>query len=169
MRAVAVASILLLSACASTAPEPVAPAEQGAALDADPNNLQIEIGRYSALLGQVVEHTGVAYEHTAHDAPPEGAEALMAQLFDAVKDYNAVRAALCASKPQPAYTAIRVASCHAGFRPGWNDRAAPSYVTIAKRSHEAGAPIIGLWDEVCGEARRLQPADQKDEPVCPME
>ena len=169
MRAVAVASILLLSACASTAPGPAAPTEQATELDADPNTLQIEIGRYSALLGQVVEHTGVTYEHTAHDAPPEGPEALMAQLFDAVKDYNAVRAALCGSKSQPTYAAIRAASCTASFRPGWNDHAAPSYVTIAKRSNEAGGPIIGLWDEVCGEAKRLQPADQKDEPVCPME
>ncbi len=169
MRAVAVASILLLSACAITPPEPAATAPPEVALDADPNNLQIEIGRYSALLGQVVEHTGVAYEHTASDEAGEGAAALSAQLFDAVKDYNSVRAALCASKSQSTYTAIRAASCSARFRPGWTDRGAPSLQTIARRSHQAGGPIIGLWDDVCAEAKRLQPAEQKDEPVCPME
>ena len=155
----------LLGGCATTtrteAPD--------ATLDTDPNTLQIEIGRYSALLGQVVEHTGVSYAHTAHDAPPDGPEALMAELHDAVTDYNSVSGALCASKSAPTYKAIRAASCNATLRIAWNDKAAPSYHKIAERSHEVGGPIIGLWDSVCDEARRLQPADQKDEPVCPME
>ena len=168
MMAVGVASIALLGGCATTKTETPA-ASPGAMLDADPNTLQIEIGRYSALLGQVVEHTGVSYEHTAHDAPPEGSEALMAQLMDAVADYNAVRGALCASKAEPTYAAIRAASCRAALHPAWNDRGAPGFPTIARRSSDAGGHIIGLWDDVCAEARRLQPADQKDEPVCPME
>ena len=170
MRAMAVATIVLVSACATTPPAPsVAPRVQGAVIDADPGTLQIEIGRYSALLGQVVEHTGVTYEHAASDEAQEGAQALMAQLSDAVEDYNTVRAALCASRAQPTYPAIRAASCTAHFHPGWSDRGALSFETIATRSNEAGASIIGLWDEVCGEAKRLQPLDQKDEPVCPME
>jgi hypothetical protein len=163
----AVLLVLMLSACA-TATKTSAPAP-GVALDADPNNLQIEIGRYSALLGQVVEHTVVAYDHAASDAPPEGPQALMSELRDAVKDYNAVRASLCASKGEASFAAIRQASCGAAFQPRWNDRAAVTFETVAQRSHEAGAPIIGLWDDVCAEAKRLQPADQKDEPVCPME
>ena len=165
MAAAGMAAMALLGGCATTT-KTEAPA---AALDTDPNNLQIEIGRYSALLGQVVEHTGVSYEHTAHDAPPDGAEALMAQLHDAVTDYNAVRGALCVSKSEPTYKAIRAASCDAGLRIVWNDKAAPSYYRIARRSQEVGTPIVGLWESVCDEARRLVPADQKDEPVCPME
>ena len=165
MAAAGMVVMALLGGCATTTKT----GTPAATLDTDPNNLQIEIGRYSALLGQVVEHTGVSYEHTAHDAPPDGAEALMAQLHDAVTDYNSVRGALCASKSESTYKAIRAASCNATLRIVWNDKAAPSYYKIAERSHEVGGPIIGLWNSVCDEARRLQPADQKDEPVCPME
>lgn len=168
MRMVMAAGMIaaFLGGCATTTAPQAPPA---AALDADPNNLQIEIGRYSAVLGQVVEHTGVAYDHTAAEAPSEGAAALMAELNDAVADYNAVRAALCASKDAPTYKAIRAASCKAAFHPHWVDRGAPSYLVIAARSQAAGGPILGLWDEVCAEAMRLQPAAEKDEPVCPME
>ena len=169
MMAAGVAAMALLGGCATTMKTGTSAIEHGAALDTDPNNLQIEIGRYSALLGQVVEHTGVSYEHTAHDAPPDGAEALMAQLKDAVTDYNAVRGALCASKSEATYKAIRAASCNAALHPRWVDHGAPTYVTVAQRSSETGGPIIGLWGAVCDEARRLAPADQKDEPVCPME
>ena len=166
MRAATAVFILLLSACAT--PKPVS-TEPVAVIDADPNNLQIEIGRYSALLGQVVEHTGVAYDHVVVDQASEGAMTLMFQLEEAAADYNEVRKALCASRTgATTYVAVRSASCAAGFHPRW-DRRRVTYETVARRSNEAGGPIIGLWSEVCDEARRLQPADQKDEPVCPME
>lgn len=140
------------------------------AIDSDPNNLQIEIGRYSALLGQVVEHTGVSYDHAGQDVGDEvNAGTLMAQLSAAVRDYNAVRTALCASKGgATTYRKIRADSCRAQYRPDWPSIPLTNGV-VAQRSSEAGGPIIGLWDSVCEEARRLQPADQRDEPVCPME
>lgn len=165
------AAALLLAACATVeTPAPSPPPAPAAELDADPLNLQIEIGRYSALLGQVVEHTGVAYEHKgAGDDVPEGPPALMAELAAAVADYNAVRAALCASKTgATSYAAIRAASCTAQFRPAWPN-VPLTHALVAQRSHEAGQPIIGLWSDVCDEARRLQPKAQQDEPVCPME
>lgn len=164
------AAALLLAACAAVETPAPAPAP-AVELDADPNSLQIEIGRYSALLGQVVEHTGVAYEHAAHDDNvPEGAPALMAQLKGAIDDYNAVRAALCASntKVDDPYVAIRSNSCIARYNPRWAP-ATPTFDLVAKRSHEAGSFIISLWSDVCDRARQLQPKDQEDEPVCPME
>ena len=168
MRVLIAASALFLCGCATTTPVS-APGENTVTLDADPNSLQIEIGRYSALLGQVVEHTGVAYDHVVVDQASEGAMTLMFQLEAAAADYNEVRKALCASRAgATTYVAIRSASCAAGFHPRW-DRRRVTYETVARRSNEAGGPIIGVWSEVCDEAKRLQPVDQKDEPVCPME
>jgi hypothetical protein len=159
---------LLLAACATAEkPAPAAPPPE-ATLDADPANLQIEIGRYSALLGQIVEHTGVSYEHAGRDHAGEGAALLMMQLRDAVDDYNGVRAALCATKGQPGpYASIRAASCATVLRPAWRDESV-TYMVVAQRSHAAGEAIIGLWDQVCTVAARQRPAGD-DTPVCPME
>jgi hypothetical protein len=161
---------LLLAACATApSPAPETPVLQDSELDADPNSLQIEIGRYSALLGQVVEHTGVAYDHPGRDTELEGPDALMMQLTDAVADYNAVRAALCASKPGDTFTQIRTHSCTRSYRPAW-PAGSVDYLTVARRSNAAGQHIIALWSEVCNEAERIrQPGEDEDMPVCPME
>lgn len=162
MRSILAAS-LFLAGCA-TAPDP--------ALDADPLNLSIEIGRYSALLGQVVEHTGVSYEHTALGDAASGDEVTTASLSvalrEAAADYNAVRRALCASRGAAAFDAIRDASCRAPAAKLW-PLDAKDFVTVARRSAETGEPIIALWGAVCDEAQRLQAPSDADEPVCPME
>lgn len=161
-------TFLVLAAFAAACATPAAESP----LDADPFTLHIEIGRYSALLGQVVEHTGVSYEHTALAEQGEeldlAPEALMLRLREAAADYNAVRTALCASKAGASdYGAIRRAACgppFATWAPG-----AVTMETVARRSRDLGGPIIGLWGDVCDEARRLQKPEDADTPVCPME
>ncbi|MDX2235037.1 MAG: hypothetical protein NW200_11130 [Hyphomonadaceae bacterium] len=165
-----VAVALLLSACAGAHREGAVTSLTAVEPDSDPLTLQIEIGRYSALLGQVVEHTGVSYDHVGEDGGEEtDAGTLMAQLSAAVRDYNAVRSALCASKTTATtYQKIRADSCGAQYRPDWPSVPITNGV-VAQRSSHAGRPIVSLWVDVCEEARRLQPAGQEDEPVCPME
>jgi hypothetical protein len=137
-------------------------------LDADPHNLQIEIGRYKALMAQVAEYTGVSYIPVVVDAAEAGPQILLNDLKEAVADYNQVREALCASRAgATTYVRIREQSCTARYAPRWGRPAHPSHAFIARRSREAGAPIIGLWGEVCDEARRLE--KDPDAMVCPME
>lgn len=154
-RTCSVAAALGLVSCA-TAP-----------LDADPNSLNIEIGRYSALLGQVVEHTGVSYDHAGGDLEGDSPAALQGRLNEVVADYNAVSAALCASKAGAAtFVQVRAQSCGRAFQPAWSS-AAVDYLSVARRSRIAGRHIIGLWDAVCTEARALE--KDPETMVCPME
>lgn len=151
------AAFAVMASCATPAAE----------LDSDPNTLQIEIGRYSALLGQVSEYAGVSYDHVGRDATSEGPDALMQQLREAVADYNALRRALCESRSgASAYIHVRAQSCTSAFCPGWG-QGSVTYDIVARRSRAAGAPIIGLWSAVCEEARSLE--KDPDVMVCPME
>jgi hypothetical protein len=146
---------LLVGAC-TTAP-----------LDADPLNLDIEIGRYGALLGQVAEYTGVAAPAAVAESSQEGPAARMQRLRGAVAGYNAVRRALCASRVgATSYLTVRAGACGADWRPPWPEGAVTDLV-VARRSRAAGERIIGLWSDVCAEARRLEQDPQAM--VCPME
>lgn len=150
-----VAAAVLLGACAS------------APLDADPNTLDIEIGRYGALLGQVVEYTGIAVPQGDAGSPPEGPDGRMRALRGAVTEYNSVRRALCASRAgATTYVAARAGACGADWRPSWSDGPVTDAV-VARRSRAAGGRIIGLWGAVCDEARRLE--RDPDVMICPME
>jgi hypothetical protein len=149
--------LLLTTACTTAVP----------GLDADPTSLQIEIGRYSALLGQVAEYTGVSYEHVGAGTDADGPDALMQRLREATADYNAVRRALCASRAGATdYVQVRTQSCGKAFQPHWA-RGPVTHEEIARRSRAAGGVIIPLWTSVCDEARRLE--KDPDTMVCPME
>jgi len=91
----------------------------------------------------------------------------MDRLEDAVADYNKVRRALCASKAgATSHVQIRAESCGLALHPS-RSRTSVTYMEVARRSDVAGEHIVGLWDAVCAEARRLE--RDPDAMVCPME
>jgi hypothetical protein len=130
----------------------------------EPFDLQIEIGRYGAMLHTVRELTA---ERAAASAGEEDIDArsMARELRENVWEYNLLKSRLCARNIHPR------TSCGPAFNPVWLADPADANVGLAEiraRNQALGAEINALWGVVCDEARAQVPEDEQMA-VCPME
>jgi hypothetical protein len=158
----AIALALALAACGPAAEKqaevPTAPAGP------NPDTLNIEIGRYGAMLSQVSEHS---------DARPGSAEPevtdpqdLARRLRETVWAYNVERSELCS---KALFTEI---TCGPAFEPVWISEpptAEPTLEEIQSRSESVGQEVMRLWDAVCEDARTRAANDEDRRTACAME
>jgi len=129
----------------------------------DPFDLNIEIGRYGAMLDQVEEHTReVGSAEPAVTDPNE----LSRRLRETVWEYNLERSRLCAKS---LYTEL---TCGPPYAPVWlsePDAAAPSLEDLQTRSTAVGDEVMRLWNAACEDARAREENEQERVYVCAME
>lgn len=131
----------------------------------EPFDLHIEIGRYSAMLNQVSEHTA---EAPAANPQPDVSDPreLARNLRETVWEYNLIRSRLCARGVQAAL------SCGAAYNPLW--LADPAEATaplpeLQARADALGEEVMRLWNAVCREAEARVADEQEKMYVCAME
>lgn len=150
---------LALAACgqAQQAPEgPAAPAGP------DPGVMNIEIGRYGAMLDQVSALS--EGRPGAVEIDPTEPRALARRLREVVWAYNLERSRLCG---RGLFTDV---ACGPAFEPVWINEpgdAAPSLEVLAERQTAVDALVIPFWEVVCADARTRQV--QVEGGVCTME
>lgn len=156
----AIALALALAACGQTGEQqtPTAPAGP------DPFTLNIEIGRYGAMLGQVTGHT----EERPGSAEPEVTETrdLARRLRETVWEYNIERSKICA---KGLFTEI---TCTPAYEPVWISEppnAEPTLAEIQSRTDAVGVEVMRLWDAVCEDARTRATSDEERAVACAME
>ena len=153
-------AIAVLAACGPTPAEKAPPVPQAT----EPFDLNIEVGRYGAMLHTVSELTA----ERAYSAPLDDvidARSMARELREHAWEYNLLRSRLCARNIQPE------ASCGPAFNPVWLADPADAEVSLEEiraRNQAFGAEINPLWGAVCDEARALVAEDEKMS-VCPME
>lgn len=160
MKLRAIVFVLALAACGQTG-------EQGAPTEPagpDPSALNIEIGRYGAMLSQVSGYT---------DARPGSAELdaasprdLARRLRETVWQYNLERSEICA---KGLFTEI---ACTSAYEPVWISEppnAEPTLEEIQSRSEAVGREVRTLWDAICEDARSRAASDEERDMACPME
>ena len=130
----------------------------------DPATLNIEIGRYGAMLGQVTGHT----EERPGSAEPEVTEPrdLARRLRETVWRYNIERSEICA---KGLFTEI---TCTPAYEPVWISEpptAVPTLEEIQTRSDAVGQEVMTLWDAVCEDARTRATSDEERQVACAME
>lgn len=162
MRLRAIALALALAACGQTGEQqadvPTGPAGP------DPFTLNIEIGRYGAMLSQVHDQT---FERPG-SAEPEVTEArdLARRLRETVWAYNIERSRNCA---KGLFTEI---TCTPAYEPVWiaePPTAEPTMEEIQTRTEAVGAEVMRLWDAVCEDARTRATTDEARATACAME
>lgn len=129
----------------------------------DPFDLNIEIGRYGAMLSQVQDHT--RERGNAEPAVTDPNE-LARRLRETVWEYNLERSRLCAKQLYMELT------CGPPYAPVWMsepDAAAPSLEDLQTRSSAVGDEVMRLWNAVCADARAQTENEQERMYVCPME
>lgn len=168
MRSLVMIFALNLAACTPVAPPP-APAQGGEAATAeaiDPMNLQIEVGRWGAMVSQIEEYTPTPLNPPA----PEAERAAMnASLRRTWGEAIAARAALCAGGWKVETT------CQQGLLiPSWLSsepfQTAPTIAELQARSDALGAFVMPLWEEICAEQKAKHKEGSDDALMtCPME
>lgn len=162
MRLRAIVLALALAACGQTGEKqnqaPTAPAGP------DPFTLNIEIGRYGAMLGQVTGHT----EERPGSAEPEVTETreLARRLRETVWRYNIERSQICA---KGLFTEV---ACTPAYEPVWISEppnAEPTLAEIQSRADAVGVEVMRLWDAVCEDARTRAASDEERQVACAME
>lgn len=162
MKLRAIVLALALAACGQTgekqAEVPTAPAAP------DPFTLNIEIGRYGAMLGQVSGHT----EERPGSAEPEVTEPrdLARRLRETVWRYNIERSQICA---KGLFTEV---TCSPAYEPVWISEpptAAPTLEELQTRADAVGQEVMTLWDAVCEDARTRAANDEERMLACAME
>ncbi len=157
----AIVLALALAACGQTgekqAEVPTGPAGP------DPATLNIEIGRYGAMLAQVDDHTA----ERPGSAEPEvtAPRDLARRLREAVWHYNIERSQICS---KGLFTEL---ACGPAYEPVWiaePETVEPTLEEIQSRSDALGQEVQRLWDAVCEDARSRAPEDERMA-VCPME
>jgi hypothetical protein len=151
-----------LAACGQTGEKqdevPTAPAGP------DPFTLNIEIGRYGAMLSQVTGHT----QQRPGSAEPEVTEPreLARRLRETVWEYNIERSKICA---KGLFTEI---TCTPAYEPVWiaePPNAEPTLEEIQSRSEAVGREVMALWNAVCEDARTRATSDEERDLACAME
>ncbi|MGD9981430.1 MAG: hypothetical protein AB7H66_03650 [Hyphomonadaceae bacterium] len=162
MKVRAIVLALALAACGQTgekqADVPTSPAGP------DPSTLNIEIGRYGAMLSQVTGHT----ENRSGSAEPEVTDPrdLARRLRETVWEYNIERSKICA---KGLFTEI---TCTPAYEPVWiaePPTAEPTLEEIQSRTEAVGAEVQRLWDAICEDARARATTDDAREMACAME
>jgi hypothetical protein len=162
MRARAILLALALAACGQIGEKqgetPTAPAGP------DPFTLNIEIGRYGAMLSQVTGHT----QERPGSAEPEvtAPRELARRLRETVWEYNIERSKICA---KGLFTEI---TCTPAYEPVWiaePPSAEPTLEEIQTRSDAVGEEVMRLWNAVCEDARTRATTEQERELACAME
>jgi hypothetical protein len=130
----------------------------------DPFELNIEIGRYGAMLSQVTGHTA----ERPGSAEPEvtATRDLARRLRETVWEYNIERSRICA---KGLFTEI---TCTPAYEPVWiaePPNAEPTLEEIASRSEAVGNEVMALWDAVCEDARARATTDEERQVACAME
>jgi hypothetical protein len=141
----------------------VPPPTQGDTMD--PIELEIAVGRYGAMQGQIenlTEEVGIIA-----DLPDEAAQRrdLARKLREEVWRYNFQRSRLCAE----GY--LTSATCGAAFAPVWLDEPVDAEVTheiLVERAVAVGDVVMPLWNAVCEDAGTRVPEAERMM-VCPME
>lgn len=162
MKLRAIVLALALAACGQTGEKqnevPTAPAGP------DPFTLNIEIGRYGAMLNQVTGHT----EERPGSAEPEvtAPRELARRLRETVWEYNIERSKICA---KGLFTEI---TCTPAYEPVWISEppnAEPTLEEIQTRADAVGEEVMRLWDAVCEDARSRAANEDERFLTCPME
>lgn len=154
-------ALFLLAACgqstATKAPEP--PHEL------NPQDVQIEIGRYGVMLDHVTSLTSETPAATA-EADPTAAVQLARRLRETAWRYNLERSQLC---EKGLYTAV---SCGPVFNPVWladAPDAQPTLQELKQRADALGAEVQPFWTAVCEDARTHETDEQAKMYVCAIE
>jgi hypothetical protein len=152
---------LALAACGQTGEKqdaaPAAPAGP------DPFSMNIDIGRYGAMLSQIEELT--AGRPGAGEPEVTEPRDLARRLRETVWDYNSARSQLCARG------LFADVACGPAYEPVWISEpatAAPTLEELQTRSEAVGAEVIGFWNAVCEDARTRAPEEERAQ-ICPME
>jgi hypothetical protein len=130
----------------------------------DPFDLNIEVGRYGAMLDQVREHT----RERPGSAEPSVTDPreLARRLRETVWEYNLERSQLCA---KGLFTEL---SCGPAYEPVWisePETASPSLEDVQTRADAVGDEVMRLWNAVCEDAASRDADAQQKMYVCPME
>jgi hypothetical protein len=131
----------------------------------DPIELEIAVGRYGAMQGQI---NGLTEEvGSVTDQPDDAAKRryLARKLREEVWRYNLQRSHLCGE----GY--LMTATCGPAFAPVWLDEPADADIThetLVERAVAVGDVVMPLWNAVCEDAETRVPEDER-RMVCPME
>ncbi|MEZ5973079.1 MAG: hypothetical protein R3C31_14810 [Hyphomonadaceae bacterium] len=129
----------------------------------DPFNLNIEIGRYGAMLSQVNDQTAERPGSTEPEVTSQ--RELARRLREAVWNYNIQRSQLCA---KGLFTEV---ACGSAYEPVWisePNTVEPTLEEIQSRADALGSEVQTLWGAVCDDARSRVPEEERMS-VCPME
>ncbi len=148
---------LCLAACGQTS-------QESETQPPEPFDLNIEIGRYGAMLHQIDEHT----RERPGSAEPSVTDTreLARRLRETVWRYNLERSRLCAKG------LFAELSCGPAYDPVWISEpptAAPSMEDLETRANALGDEVMRLWDAVCEDAASRVEDEQERRYVCPME
>ena len=131
----------------------------------EPFDLNIEIGRYGAMLNQIEEH-GMAAPSAMPEPDVGDPRELARNLRETVWAYNIARSRLCARGVQSAL------SCGPAYAPLWigdaGDVEAP-LPELKARADALGEDVMRLWNAVCEEAEARVVDEDERRLVCPME
>ena len=152
---------LALAACGQpeTAKAP-APPVQPVAFD-----IQIEVGRYGAMLHQIHTIANPDGGETPGDADPSEPKEIARALRETVWEYNLERSKLCARGM------LTTASCGPTFNPVWLADPVDATVSLEElqnRANALGDEVMPFWNAVCEDAES-RVADEEKQTVCPME
>lgn len=162
MKLRAIVLALALAACGQTGEKqgevPTGPAGP------DPFTLNIEIGRYGAMLSQVHDQT---FERPG-SGEPEVTEPrdLARRLRETVWQYNLERSRNCA---RGLYAEI---TCGPAYEPVWiaeSSEIEPTLDEIQSRTDAVGQEVMRLWNAVCEDARARATTDEERQLACAME
>jgi len=161
MKLRAIVLALALAACGQTGEQqaevPTGPAGP------DPATLNIEIGRYGAMLSQVSDQTAERPGSTEPDYTSQ--RDLARRLREAVWTYNLQRSQLCSKG------LFVERACGPAYEPVWisePETVEPTLEEIQSRSDALGTEVQNLWGAVCDDAKSRVPEDERMS-VCPME
>ncbi|MEZ5994742.1 MAG: hypothetical protein R3C25_03235 [Hyphomonadaceae bacterium] len=161
MKLRAIVLALALAACGQggeqQAETPAAPAGP------DPFNLNIEIGRAGAMLGQVHDLT---FERPGSgEGEVTDPRELARNLRETVWELNIERSRLCA---KGLFTEV---ACAPAYEPVWISEPAsaqPTLEEIQSRANAVGEEVNRLWGAVCDDARSRAPEEERSV-ICGME
>lgn len=139
---------LVFSVAALAACRPPGQTEQAPGAHVDPHALQVQIGRYGAMLHQTGELTST--QIGAPDSSAQDAKELARGLREAVWTYNIQRSQLCARN------LFTETSCGPAFEPVWISEppnARPTPEQLQSRSQEVSQVLQPFWSAICDDAR----------------